>query len=511
MDGHPDDHYQLDGSLMAVIPIAGFLPDVDPTTPGVWTTCDGYVPTLVGMRSAYEPVNVGYSPLAKACLGAVLARLVDDSTRIIAGTDDNLWEVAAGDWVERSSTSDAYETGNGRWRFTQVGNVTLATNGADRIQKSILSGTFSDLANSPIAKFICTTKSSAGEFVVLGSTNDSGLSIGGSSPNSEDANRVWWSGLGNYTTWQPSLASEAGTLQLVDTPGPLTGLKTLGDYVIAYKARSIYLGTYQGNQIQWGFRSLPGDIGASSNESIVSIGSAHLFLGAENFYKFSGDIPQPIGDGIKKWFFTELDVDYAGNIVSLYDRYADICYWFYPSRNTGGGVLDRWVAYHVSSGRWGAGSNNVEAALETVSASPTWNELWAGLTFDTIPDVDYDSKYFAVGKAYPTVFTTAHVMSGLSGAGGTNSFTTGYVGDDQKILHLRRITPRWKQLPSSATAVHRHGNTLGGTITTKTATTMSNGRFDLRQAARWHQLTVGTSGTCELSGIGYDLVPAGRE
>jgi hypothetical protein len=495
---------------MAVIPIAGFLPDVDPTTPGVWTTCDGYIPTLSGMRSAYEPVSVGYSALEKACLGAALARLVDDSTRIIAGTEDNLWEVASGDWVERSKSVDAYSTGNGRWRFAQVGNVTLATNGTDRIQQSVLSGVFSDLADSPKARYICTTKSTVGEFVMLGATNDDGLGITGG-PNSDDANRVWWSGLGNYTTWAPSLATEAGTLQLVDTPGPLTGLKALGDYVIAYKARSIYLGTYQGNQIQWGFRSLPGDIGASSNESIVSIGSAHLFLGAENFYRFNGDIPQPIGDGIKQWFFADLDVDYAGNIVSLYDRYADLCYWFYPSRNTGGGVLDRWVAYHVASGRWGAGSNNVEAAMETVSASPTWDDLWSGLTFATIPDIAYDSGYFSVGKSYPTVFTDTHLMSGLAGSGGTNTFTTGYVGDDQQLLHLRRATPRWQLVPTSATAVHRYGNELGSTITAKAAATMNRSRFDLRHVARWHQLEVTTVGNCEVSGLGYDLVPAGRE
>ena len=495
---------------MPVTPIAGFVPDADPTTPGIMVACDGYIPTTKGMRSAYEPVSVGYGVLNAACKGAVLAKLVDGSVRIFAGTAANLYEVATGAWAERSKSANAYSTSIGRWRFGQVGNVTLATNWYDPIQVSNLSGVFADLAASPKAKYLVTTKSTAGEFVMLGATDDSAVTISGG-PNSEDQNRVWWSGLGNYTTWAPSLATEAGTLQLLDTPGPITGLKSLGDYVVAFKAKSMYLGTYQGNQIQWGFRCVSDDIGTVANESIVSNGLALFFVGQDSFYRFAGDLPVDIGVGIKEWFFADLDSENTSLICSLYDRFRDLIYWFYPSTATGGGVLDKWVCYHIATGRWGAGTNTIEAAMESIAASKTWDDLWTGLTFDTIPDTIYDSAYFAVGKNFPAVFDATHDMCSLSGGGGTNSFTTGYVGDDIGLGRLRRVVPRWQQLPASATCVHTYGNILGDTFTDKAAVSMSQGRFDLMQSARWHKLTISTTGSCEFSALAYDIVGAGRE
>lgn len=493
---------------MAIQPITGFLPDADPTLAGVITACDGYIPTTKGMRSAFEPVSVGYGALGSACLGATIAYLVDGSRRVFSGTADALYEVQSDAWVDVSRAT-AYTTGSGRWRYAQVGNVTLAVNYYDLPQSSNLSGAFDDVADMPKAKFICTTKNTSGEFVMLAHTDDNGLGIAGG-PNAEAPNYVWWSGVGNYTTWAPSQATQAGFFPLVDTPGPITGLKALGENVVVYKQRAIYLGAYGGSTILWGFRNISDDIGAMSNECIVSSGNAHFFIGIDSIYRFDGNQPVDIGHGIKEWFYSDLDSTNANKIVSLYDRYRSLVYWFYPAQGSGG-VVDHWIAYHVPSGRWGAGTNTVEAALESISASETYDDLWSGITFDEIPAVNFDSNYFSDGMLFPCVFTSDHVMSSLSGASGTNTLTFGYMGDDAGFSHLRRFTPRWQQVPTSATCVHTYGNTLGDTMTSKTAVAMSNGRFDLRQSARWHQLAMTTVGTCEFSGFMPDLVATGRE
>jgi hypothetical protein len=147
---------------MAAIQITGFAPDVDPTTPGVWTACDGWIPTSKGMRSA------------------------------------SVTRAAGGD----------YNSGTERWRFAQVGNVTLAVNKADLPQHSNTSGRFADMADMPKARYIATSAATAGDFVFLGATDDTAVTISGG-PDSDDANRVWWSGIGNYTEWAPSLATQA--------------------------------------------------------------------------------------------------------------------------------------------------------------------------------------------------------------------------------------------------------------------------------------------------------------
>jgi hypothetical protein len=495
---------------MGTIPILSFAPDLDPTTPGIVVACDGFIPTQKGLRTAYEPITTGYGALPSACKGAVLARLVDGTTRIIAGTATNLYEVGSGAWVEVSKSVDAYQTGTGRWRFAQIGNATIAVNWYDLPQRSISSGVFSDFVGVPKAKFACATKSTSGEFLMLGATDDTAVTITGG-PNSNDQNRVWWSGIGNYTTWAPSLSTEAGTLQLVDTPGPLTALKALGEYVVAYKEKAVYLGSYQGNVIQWGFRNVSDDIGALSAECVVVAGTTQYFISIDNIYRFAGDIPVAVGDPIKTWFFTDFDSERSGEVVSLFDRYRQLVYWFYPSTGSTAGVVDKWIALHIPTGRWGAGTNTVEAALESISASGTWDQLWVGLGYDTITDVVYDSSYFSVGQSYPAIFDDTHTMCSLSGGGGTNTLTLGYVGDEVAVGRLRRMTPRWMQVPTSAEAVHSHGQLLGSTFSPKAAQTMSRGRFDLNQSARWHQVSLTTVGTCEFSGIGFDLVVSGKE
>jgi hypothetical protein len=497
---------------MAAIPIAGFLPDADPTTPGIWTACDGFVPTVRGMRSASTPVSVGYAALGAACKGAAVAHLVAGGTRVIAGTAEKLWDIQSGVWTDITrATGGDYAAGTANWRFAQVGNVTIAVNKADLPQSSNSSGAFANIADMPKASYIATSSSTSGEFLFLGSTNDNGLSITGG-PNSDDENRVWWSGIGNYTEWEPALASQSGTLQLLDTPGAITGLRALGDYVVAYKERATHVMTYGGSTVLWGARTASNEIGAISQESVVATDKAHFFIGVDSIYRFAGDVPQDIGAGIKEYFFSDYDSSATTKkkVHGLYDRYKDLIYWFYPSRS-GGGAVDSWIALHIGSGRWGAGTTTVECCLEGIGASVTYDSFGSTLTYDTLPDVVYDSDYWNVGRSFPAVFDGSHIMSALDGPSGNNSFTTGYMGDDAIYSRVRRMTPRWQLLPTSATCAHSHTSILGQAPTAKTSVNMYEGRFDLHQSARWHQFTVGTVGNCELSALTVDGIAHGRE
>jgi hypothetical protein len=498
---------------MAAIQIQGFLPDADPTTPGVWTACDGWIPTSKGMRAAYEPITVGYDALAAACKGAVIARLVSGTTRLIAGTTTKLYDIQSGAWTSvtrQTLGADVnYSSGSERWRFAQVGNVTLAVNHEDLPQYSITSGRFANLAGMPKARYIDTSSATAGAFVVLGGTDDSGLGITGGA-NAEDDNRVWWSGIGNYTTWAPSLATQAGMLQLVDTPGPITGLRQLGDYMAVYKARATYLLTYGGATVLWGARNVSSEIGALSNECVISTGLAHYFLGQDSVYRFSGDQPVDIGSGIRNWLSDDLDYSKAASILGTYDKRRDLLIWYYPSV-TGGGAIDHWIALHIASGRWGAGTTTVECVLEAVGESITYDNFGGGMDYDELPDVVFDSDYWSAGRAFTAVFNSSHVLCSLTNASGSNSFTTGYVGSDIAYSHVRRLTPRWLQVPTSATCEHSHTSVMGTATTSNALSAMVEGRFDLRQSSRWHRFTVYTEGNAELSWLDIDGIAAGKE
>lgn len=482
---------------MSFVRTAGFLPDVDPTTPGVITECDGFIPSKFGMRSAYSAVTTGTDALAAACKGFVAARKTDGTTRVIAGSAAKLYELSGTSWTDRTrAVGGNYSASTTRWRFAQFGDVTIAVNQFDTPQTSS-AGAFANLAAMPKARVIDT----ANLFVMIAATNEGTYG--------EQTDRWWCCAIGDYTDWTPSVPNQCVTGRLYDTPGEITALRTLGDYVAIYKQRSLYLGVYQGSPVVWAWRLVADDIGTWSQESVVKVGFSHYFIGYENIYRFDGTVPQAIGDGMHEWFFNDLDRNNASLITGFYDRVNALIYWFYPSQ--GSSTLNKWIAYQPTSNRWGAGSLAIEAAGEYLTPATTYDTFGVGLTFDTLPDVPYDSDYWSRAAPAPAVFNSSHVLSLLAGESGTNSFVSGWVGDDQIKSTVRRVIPRWKDAPTSATLVHTYAESLGGAQTSKAAVTMSRDRFDFMQTARWHKDEIETVGTCEFGGLNYDSVSAGTE
>jgi hypothetical protein len=74
------------------IPLLGFAPDVDPTTPGVISDCNGMIPTLRGMRAASSAVKAGIPAIPGPVLGAVAAQRLNNTRRTVYGTATGLYE-----------------------------------------------------------------------------------------------------------------------------------------------------------------------------------------------------------------------------------------------------------------------------------------------------------------------------------------------------------------------------------------------------------------------------------
>lgn len=127
--------------------LVGFAPDLDPSTPGIFQTCNNVVPTLIGFRSAASPVSAGLPTLVQPAQGSALISRLDGTDRQFAGTASHIFENTGGSWVDQSR-SGGYSVGTGdQWRFAAFGNESLAVNGTDVLQAS-LDGAFT---NVPVA------------------------------------------------------------------------------------------------------------------------------------------------------------------------------------------------------------------------------------------------------------------------------------------------------------------------------------------------------------------------
>lgn len=479
-------------------PLLGFAPDMEATTPGVLTDCSNFIPYLTGFESGPSAVApLGVPALSAECRGAVTVKKLDGTRRVFAGTAETLEELTGGAWVDRSSAtySGGVET---RWSFAQFGDSTIATNGVDPIQESA-SGSFADITGAPVAEIVFAVNA----FVMALNFDD-----GTDSPDG------WYCcGIYDVTDWTPSIATQCTKGRLVTAPGAITAGMSLGEYAVAYKESSIYLGQYVGAPAVWDWILVPGgDAGCVGKEAICDVDGAHFFVGKDNFWLFDGTRPVPIGDNqVRQWFFDTCDPQNLYKTICIFDRMQNRVWIFYPS--IGSDRLDSTLVYHLKSKMWGRANRTIEAAVNYASPGltfDTWDD--AGATFDTLPNIPYDSPYWLAGSNALSVFDTSHQLLSLTGDPGPSSFTTGDAGEDDIVTLLKGIRLRFAsgRGPSTATVTTFHKMSSGETLATGVISSINDGKFDVMRAARWHRAAFDFTGSPRVTGIRPMLEPAGE-
>jgi hypothetical protein len=485
-----------------MIPLTGFAPDVDSTTPGVITACTNMLPTLRGMAAAPTPQDVGASALPGECRGGAVLTRLDKLNRVFAGTRTGLYELSSMAFVP-VSRSGGY-TGNveNRWRFAQFGNASLACNETEQVQVSTAIGTsFADIPQSPKARMIET----ASGFVLAFGLN--ATYVGGDRPDAWACSHIY-----DHLTWTPAPTNQAAFGYLLDTPGDIRAAKRLGKDVAVYKERSLYLGRYIGPPVIWQWDLIASNVGAISAEAVIDTGTAHLFIGRDDFWLFDGSRPQPIGAPVKEWFFANSDATYRYRIRSHFDQAKNLCWWFYPTNGSGGALTDALV-YNLNNERWGRVTLPVEAVFSYQGADVNYDNWPADptLTFDTMPDLPFDSPAFDTSSAAMGVVGVDHKIKTVTGPAGASSFTTGDFGDDEQYTTLARVTPRFTARPSASSVTHYTRNFSGGQLENRGSSALAGSHYDTLASGRYHRLRVDLAGDFEIVGFTPALTPDGME
>lgn len=481
--------------------LIGFAPDVDTTQPGVVVDCENFIPYEKGMKACPSLTTPSSVPaLAAACSGIVVATKLDDSRRVIAGTATKLYELSSGSWSDVSRAGNYTGGSDTRWSFAQFGDATLASTLSDTIQRSTGSA-FADIATAPKAKIIF----SVGAFVMALNTIDGTY---GTSPD-----RWWCCASFDETSWTPSSTTLAATGRLVSSPGKLTAGLRLGEYAVAYKEKSIYLGQFVGAPSVWDWRQVQGgEAGCVGQDALCDIGGAHFFVGHDNFWMFSGSTPSPLATGvIRQWFFDNSNPSYLYKTQCVFDRQTQTVWVFYPSRNST--TLDSAIVYHLATKQWGKVSQSIESAVVYVAAGVTIDGLTAyGTTIDDLSGYTFDSPMWNAGAKTLSVVNTSHQLQSFSGVAGNSSFTSGDVGDDDSYSCLRKIRIRFDPgyKPSTANCTTFTKPTDGDALTQRATGTLADGKFDVLQSGRWHRAKIDFSGDVRVLAVDAELVKEGQ-
>jgi len=482
-----------------IVELLGYSPDTDPTVIGVLTNCSGVVPTFRGIAGAPSPADTPLATLAATCMGAAVLTKLDGTTRMFAGGPISLYEAGNSTWTDVSRAASYTTAATGRWRFAQQENVSFAANGADTIQASVSSGAFSCIAGAPVANIVETV----GKFVFGVNTSTA-------------TNQIAWSALGDYTDWTTSVATQAGTDTVTETPGGITAGRKFGNTIIIYKKESMYLGINVGPPNIWQFDLIPGAAGALSQEVVVNIGTPdnpkHIFMGSDNFYVYDGSKPIPIATNrVKGVVFDNLQQNRYYACTALHDQTNSRVYFWYPTIDSA--IPDKCVVYNYRTDKWGRDDRSVEAATDFINAATTYDSL-GGLyaTYADFPNLPYDAAFAGTSQTYPAIFNTSHVLQTLTGIAGNTSLTTGDYGDDQQFTTLLRIRPRFLTKPTTATMTNFYKNNEGDSLTSDAFSTLSsNNTFDVTRDARWHRLQMNFVGDWEMAGFSPEWEKSGLE
>lgn len=458
-------------------PIIGFAPDAELTTPGVLADCTNLVPVLTGMAGGPSAVTpAGVPALAAACQGAAVVTKLDGTRRIIAGAQTAIYELLSGSWTDQSAVGGYAGGSTSRWSITQFGDATIMANRADDMQAST-SGAFADIPGAPKAEIVFSVR----DQVMALNTND-----GAEKPDGWHCSAVF-----DHTSWTPSTTTQANRGRLVSTPGPLTAGARLGEYAVAYKARSMFLGQYVGAPVVWDWTQVSGgDAGCVGKKAICDVDGVHFFVGEDNFWLFDGTRPIPLADGaLRDWWQANSNPSFRFLIECVYNRATNQVWIFYPS--AGSQVLDHTLVYHVKSKRWGRANRTIQASLEYVSPAATIDGLTAyASTIDTLPDVGLDSQFWLSGGRALSVFNGSNQLVSLSGDSDASSLETGDAGDDDQVVLLQQLRLRYAVAPTSATVQTLHKMNSGEAYSAGVSGDMNDGKFDTLKAARWHRAQV---------------------
>lgn len=474
-------------------PILGFAPDVQQTTIGVLNDCENLIPYKNGMEGAPTPVIPdGIQPLPEPVTGAVIAYQPDDTQRFLAGTEEGLYELVSGEW-----DNVTYDGGDGGdWYFAQFGEDTLASNAAEAIWRST-GAEFELIGGAPIAEIIF----SVGSFVMALNVND-----GATKPDGWHCCAAF-----DATDWDEDVATQCASGLLVDTQGSITAGARLGEYAIAYKQWSIYLGQYVGAPEVWRWKLVPGaDAGCVGKRALCDIGGSHFFVGRDNFWIFNGAQAIPVGEGeVRDWFNEEVDKSFMSVIRCIWDRQRKLVWIFYPT--AGSEVCDAALVYHPSTKRWGKVNVGVQAAVEYVSVGftfDTWDE--AGETFDTLPDIPFNSPFWRSDARALAVFNLDNQLQTLDGESETSSLETCEIGDDDIYTLLTEFRMRFEVAPESATLQTLYSENSGNDFTVGDTCEINDGKFDPLQSARLHKGIVSFEGPVRITHMNAKTKPDGE-
>lgn len=338
----------------------------------------------------------GYSTLTSASIasGPVILdgfdRLSGATTAMLA-TCGGLYRYTGSAWSQiKSGLTGAVD---GYHSACVMNDTWIYTNGVDHVQKWTGTGNASDLGGGTDyqtpAYHLCRVVSAFSDRLHLYGTNEDGTSL---------PFRVRWGELGKIDEFNESQGG--GYYDMEGDPTGIQGAVLLGAWNAIYCGQSIWLETYVGGSVVNAFTRVIPNTGTRAPRTIVDLGNEHIFMGADDIYRFDGARVTPIGARIRDDLYKSVARSHHIRCHAALNRDENLYYLYVPYAS-GDGSITRAYVYDYQQDRWTIddASYITAAASVAMGTRKTIDEL-PHLPIDQMPHERIDALGGTAGREY---------------------------------------------------------------------------------------------------------------
>jgi hypothetical protein len=430
-----------------------------PSDPMVWTEAnnvrfkDGSVSKMTGSEVALAtPINPTY------------VSITDDGQKqqIIVCGDTKIYSYYSGTWNDITNADYDYSTSTNNWQHTVLNAFPVFNNGTNRPQAwSNLQPTekLKDLEGWDLSS-TCSIMRSFKAYLLAGNIIENGISY---------PSRVKWSGsaLPNElpTTWDvEDVTNDAGYIDLADSVGSIIDMRVLGDNLLIYKQRSVYLMMYIGGNNIFSVKQVFNSIGALAKDCIAEINGQHLVLTTDDVILTDGNSFKSIIDGkLRKHLFSSIN-NQALNAayVTQYYKFSEVwvCVPVGSSK-----TANRAYVYNYATGIWSTRNlNNLPQITQIpldISTAASFNS--SNTPFNS-SDYIYNLSQYQLNQYFLVGCDTANSRLVLLETNATTDVGVNIIatvertnlqtGDDESIKIVKRIFPKMTKVAGSSNVVN---------------------------------------------------------
>jgi hypothetical protein len=178
-----------------------------------------------------------------------------------------------------------------------------------------------------------------------------------------EARLVQWSDREDYTNWVSDISNYAGNFFLQGT-GRLISIDKVGNMILILSENDAHVGRFIGGPLVYGFDRVGDGCGPLNAASVATTSSFAMWPSRDTFWMFDGTLRQITCD-VQDYLRTDMDYEFsiaAAHSLVIPD-YNEI-WWFYRSKSSETGDVDKYVAFDYKEGHWQVGVLDRTASVD---------------------------------------------------------------------------------------------------------------------------------------------------